>query len=387
VLVKWWLLAIPHYIVVAVFVGGGIWLGTNAADADGVWDTSWGAGGLVGLLVFIAAVVLLFTGRYPRPLYDFVLGMDRWVLRVAAYTSLMTDAYPPFRLDMGGPDPGSVPAAPIPPAPSGVPAAQPVRPAAPPATSWTAGRVVALVVGVLLLFGAAGTLVGAGTLLWADQTQREGDYLLTPDARVDTDRYAVATDSFRLDGDGLDWAVDELIGTARVEVVPSDPDVELFVGVARSADADAYLADVGYVSLDDLSARATGSGTERFDTTDHPGGAPAQPPAERDIWVASSAGSGTQSLTWRPDDGDWTVVVMRDDGTAGVSGEVRAGATVPGLGWLITGLFFVGAVLLAVGGLLVALAVRGAQVPPAGGVPAQGGPAPSEPVLTGGPPR
>src|SRR4051794_38929395 len=67
VLVKWWLLAIPQYLIVAIFVGGGIWLGTGRNDADGVWDSSWGAGGLVGLLVFIAGVVLLFTGRYPRP--------------------------------------------------------------------------------------------------------------------------------------------------------------------------------------------------------------------------------------------------------------------------------------------------------------------------------
>ena len=120
VLVKWWLLAIPHYVILTVFVGGGVWLGTRGSDGDGVWDDSWGAGGLVALLVFIAAVVLLFTGRYPRPLYDFVLGMDRWAFRVAAYAGLMTDQYPPFRLDMGGPDPGSVPAGSPPPAPSGV---------------------------------------------------------------------------------------------------------------------------------------------------------------------------------------------------------------------------------------------------------------------------
>ncbi|EWM10162.1 hypothetical protein KUTG_00467 [Kutzneria sp. 744] len=91
-LVKWWLLAIPHYVVVAFFVGG---------EAQG---THWNAG-LILVLVVVAGVVLLFTGRYPKALFDLVIGMQRWVFRVTAYAALMTDEYPPFRLDQGGAEP------------------------------------------------------------------------------------------------------------------------------------------------------------------------------------------------------------------------------------------------------------------------------------------
>jgi len=99
-LVKWWLLAIPQYLIVGVFAGGA-WAGLNAANDDMTWTSG---GGLIGLLVLIAGVVLLFTGRYPKAIFDFVMGMNRWCYRVAAYAALMTDKYPPFRLDMGGPE-------------------------------------------------------------------------------------------------------------------------------------------------------------------------------------------------------------------------------------------------------------------------------------------
>src|ERR1043166_9307880 len=97
VLVKWWLLAIPHYLVIGVFVGGA-WAGSGI-------DRLYGGGGLVGLLVLFAGIMLLFTRRYPKPLYALVLGMNRWAFRVAAYATLMTDTYPPFRLDMGSNEP------------------------------------------------------------------------------------------------------------------------------------------------------------------------------------------------------------------------------------------------------------------------------------------
>ena len=96
VLVKWWLLAIPHYVIMTVFIGGAGW-------------AAYHFGGLVSVLAVIAAVIVAFTGSYPGSIYDFVLGMNRWVLRVAAYASLMTDEYPPFRLDMGGTEAGREP--------------------------------------------------------------------------------------------------------------------------------------------------------------------------------------------------------------------------------------------------------------------------------------
>jgi hypothetical protein len=98
-LIKWWLLALPQYLVVAVFAGGA-W--TAWATHDG-WG--WSGGGLISLLAVIAGVVLLFTGRYPRAIFDFVVGLNRWVFRVVAYAGLMTDVYPPFRLDQGGDEP------------------------------------------------------------------------------------------------------------------------------------------------------------------------------------------------------------------------------------------------------------------------------------------
>ncbi len=104
VLVKWWLLAIPHYIIVGFFVGT-TWYARGGNDE---WKTAGGPG-LIGWVSIIAGVALLFTARYPRGLFDFVMGMNRWLYRVIAYSALMTDSYPPFTLDSGASEPTSSP--------------------------------------------------------------------------------------------------------------------------------------------------------------------------------------------------------------------------------------------------------------------------------------
>jgi hypothetical protein len=110
VLVKWWLLAIPHYLIVAVLTGGAAtW--TYQVSTDTSWQIALG-GGLIGVLVLVAGVALLFTARYPAGLFDLVIGLNRWVYRVIAYAALMTDTYPPFRLDLGGDEPRPAPPGP-----------------------------------------------------------------------------------------------------------------------------------------------------------------------------------------------------------------------------------------------------------------------------------
>lgn len=95
-LVKW-LLAIPQYLIVGIFASGAAWGGHT-----------WGYG-LIGVLCLIAAVTLAFTGRYPEQMFDLVMGLNRWCYRVLTYAALMRDEYPPFRLDLGGADPGRQP--------------------------------------------------------------------------------------------------------------------------------------------------------------------------------------------------------------------------------------------------------------------------------------
>lgn len=99
VLVKWWLLALPHYVVLGFLCGGPRVL--------------WASGGLISVLVFFAGVALLFTGVYPRGIFELVTGLNRWTVRVLAYALLLTDVYPPFRLDQGGADPQAVASPPV----------------------------------------------------------------------------------------------------------------------------------------------------------------------------------------------------------------------------------------------------------------------------------
>jgi len=380
VLVKWWLLAIPHYLIVAVFAGG-TWLASRGDSGGPDWAPG---GGLIGLLVLIAGVMLAVTGRYPEQLYDFILGLDRWVLRVAAYAGLMTDAYPPFRLDMGGAESGAVLVVPPPSDPSdpggAAPAetrsseppdpmqprplqsadpdrlaqAYPGEPGGPPAgprSGWTPGRVASVVVGSLLTLISLGLLAAGSGALWVDQ-QREDGYVTSSIDTRSTNGYAIVSDRIQLDlpASGWQWSRD-LLGTVRIRVTGRDNPT--FVGIAPTDQAERYLQGVARTVLVDLHGNA---GT----TVD--GTAPETRPGQAGIWDVQSTGTGTQTLTWTPRSGDWTVVVMNADAARGLTVSGDVGATVPKLTGVAVGLLIGGVVLLAAGVVLIVVpAARAAR--------------------------
>jgi hypothetical protein len=341
VLVKWWLLAIPQYLVVGVFLGGGSWAASHADE----W--AWGIGfqgGLIGLLVFFAGVALLFTTRYPRGIFDLVLGLDRWVARVSAYAFLMRDEYPPFRLDQGGTETPSVD--------EGTPAAIAAEPqaASEPRRGGTAGRVALIVVGVIAAIIAFGLLAGGCALVAVDRTQRDDDgFLMSPSVEFSTPTYAIVSENADIDSGGAERALDTFLGTVRIR---SESDRAVFVGVGPVADVDRYLEGVANDVVDDLDNTGDPEYSRR------PGGAPSAPPEGETFWAASATGSGEQTVDWDPQEGDWRAVVMNVDASRGVSAEMSIGAELDSVLWIGLGLLGFGALFAAGSALAITAAVR-----------------------------
>ena len=309
--------------IVAILVGGGGWF---------VWwdNGAWGPG-LIAVLVLIAGVALLFTTRYPRGIFDFVLGLDRWVFRVAAYAGLMTTATRPSgstrrrrcRLRRGSSSLRPFPRRPFP------------RPRCPRGSGRRQDRrhrrrqhPGADLPG--LLAGGIGGIV-------VDQTQRNADgFLMSPSEDFDTGTYALVSETLDVGAEVPQWVIDELIGTVRIE---SESERPVFVGIAEESDADTYLGDVRRAVVTDVGSDP--------DYSIRRGGHP--PPRQEDRpsgWRRRRAGE--QVLDWDVEDGDWVIVAMNADGSAGVTVELRIGAEVDPLIWIALGLLLSG-VLVGLG--------------------------------------
>ncbi len=205
------------------------------------------------------------------------------------------------------------------------------------------GVLAALAGLVAVLFLAAG-----GAALYADG-QKDDGWFTTSDARFSTDTRALATESLDMDLEGFDAG---LAGQARLQVT-SAAGGPVFVGIAPTEDVERYLAGTEHATLTDLDTSPFRATTETV-----PGARTPADPAAQDIWSASTSGTGTQSLEWDIEEGDWSALVMNADGSPGVDVQASAGADASFLKPLGLGLLGGALVLSFLAAVLVARAVR-----------------------------
>jgi hypothetical protein len=214
-----------------------------------------------------------------------------------------------------------------------------------------------IVVGGLILLAALAIMCLAIALHWVNGKRDDDGYFTTGDAHVVTGTYAVTND---LDVHRGLVSVIGKDGFSRVRIrVHSNRDGRVFVGVARPQDVSPSLGETRHTVLTDFSLAPF---RPQYRTTS--GDAPPADPARQPFWTASATSEGRDAtLNWDVESGGWTLVLMNADGSPGVAATVNAGARIPLIGqaaWIVTA---VGCVLLAVGGLLLALGLRRRRQP------------------------
>jgi hypothetical protein len=232
-----------------------------------------------------------------------------------------------------------------------------------PPSRWTAGTIAMVAGGSLAaLIGLLAIACGAYGL-WLDTTQRSNGYVMTSSKRFATGGYALATRTLHVSADvpgflyGRDW-----LGDVRIRGTSANPARPLFIGIARKADVERYLANVAHSDVVDVSANPFGT-NYRPAYRARSGGKPSTSPDQVRFWVARVQGRGTQALTWRARQGRWAVVVMRPNGSRSVSADLAAGAKLPALLGVSIGLLAFGIISLSGGGALVLLGARRASQP------------------------
>ena len=178
----------------------------------------------------------------------------------------------------------------------------------------TGHLVGAAVIGILGLLVAAAGIAG----LWAWSTGDHG-YITSGSHRYAVSGRAIVSGT--IDADGIP---DGLVGKLRLEATTA-AGRPLFVGVARRADVDRYLAGVARSTLEDVNF-----GPFRPTYSSTPGSATPAPPAAQSFWAAATTGRGTQTVTWKLRGGDWRVVVMNADGSPRVAAAATVGASIRG---------------------------------------------------------
>jgi len=222
------------------------------------------------------------------------------------------------------------------------------------------GRIVLLIFGVIFLVAAIFLMLAGGAVLWANaaMTDSEG-FLESTTTRLESETYALVTEPADVDWDSGCWGPwcydpGEYV-TFKIEGENDDPARGIFIGIGAETDVQEYLEDVPHDQIVEWTPVA---GSDEIDYRRRGGNSAPANPVDQDFWSASAYGTGTQTLVWEPEEGDWVLVIMNQDGSAGIDVSGNAGAKVPGIFWIGVGLLIAGAVILVLGIIMVFFAAR-----------------------------
>jgi len=214
-------------------------------------------------------------------------------------------------------------------------------------------RMLLGLMGIAGLVVATSLLFGGGSLLLLDAALTDaGGFFNSVPFDVEVDGYAVVAGPAEIDLTP-DVPVDlGEIATLRIHAIHEDPTHGIFVGIADAVDVNGYLGGVPHAIVEDLDEESF-SLTYRIDASGEVPGAPSEQP----FWISSTYGPGLQALEWEIETGDVSFVVMNTDATDGISFEAVVGARIPLIRPVGTSLLIGGGVALAVGTILLALAL------------------------------
>jgi hypothetical protein len=219
------------------------------------------------------------------------------------------------------------------------------------------GARITLVVSGALAAALAALLLSAGGLaFWGNSQKDDQGYVASDAHRLEADGRALTSGNIDANFEGSDWVFDAIdLDEAKLEV-ESRAGEPVFVGVARTADVADYLRGVAHTEVTNVDDGPFDDFSVDYEA--HAGSERAAAPAKSDIWVASEQGSGRQTLEWKVNEGDWSVVVMNADGSRGVDADISAGVKIDYLTALAWSLAGTGAVVMAIGIWLLVLGIR-----------------------------
>jgi len=251
----------------------------------------------------------------------------------------------------------------------------------------SAGKIILLIFGIIGLVISIGLLVGGGTLLWAENTIKDSEgFYTTRTIQIEKDSYAIVTGPADIDiSAGWDWGWDlGDLATFKIEGSNNSPSNQIFIGVARESDIDAFLSGVEHDEITNLHIYPYS-----MDYQNHPGSIMPGDPTSQTFWTESTHGTGTQILEWELEPGSHSLVLMNDDGSAGIDINVVLGAKVPLLFGVGVGILVGGAIALFISIFMIYFSARrrGTVPPKPPETPAvtenEGEKSEVEPVVTG----